>query len=158
MSKTDMLRSEAHEHLRRAADVKSRLRPVRDPSLPTAQGLYDPAAEKDACGVGFIADMKNRRSHAIVEKGLQILLNLDHRGASLARPISRSQMLTSMARRCLPLSTMRCRWPLPLAIGRARRRHDAGLGAELLQRPASTALAARVYDARTVRISEGQPS
>ena len=86
MSKTDMLRSEAHEHLRRAADVKSRLRPVRDPSLPTAQGLYDPAAEKDACGVGFIADMKNRRSHAIVEKGLQILLNLDHRGAVGADP------------------------------------------------------------------------
>jgi len=52
-----------------------------DPALPTAQGLYDPRHEHDACGVGFIADMSNRRSHAIVTKGLQILINLDHRGA-----------------------------------------------------------------------------
>ncbi|WP_342363343.1 glutamate synthase large subunit [Terrarubrum flagellatum] len=59
---------------------------MRDPALPEAQGLYHPGREKDACGVGFIADMKNRRSHAIVEKGLQILLNLDHRGAVGADP------------------------------------------------------------------------
>jgi hypothetical protein len=59
---------------------------VRDPGLPEPQGLYDPANEKDACGVGFIADMKNRRSHAIVEQGLQILKNLDHRGAVGADP------------------------------------------------------------------------
>src|SRR6478609_1782546 len=52
-----------------------------DPALPTAQGLYDPRHEHEACGVGFIADMSNRRSHAIVTKGLQILINLDHRGA-----------------------------------------------------------------------------
>jgi glutamate synthase (NADPH) large chain len=59
---------------------------VRDPNLPEAQGLYDPAHEKDSCGVGFVADMKNRKSHAIVEMGLQILLNLDHRGAVGADP------------------------------------------------------------------------
>jgi glutamate synthase (NADPH/NADH) large chain len=53
----------------------------RDPALPAAQGLYDPAHEKDACGVGFVADMKNRRSHDIVRHGLLILQNLDHRGA-----------------------------------------------------------------------------
>src|SRR5918993_4243584 len=58
----------------------------RDPALPAPQGLYDPAHEKDSCGVGFIADMKNRRSHGIVEQGLQILLNLDHRGAVGADP------------------------------------------------------------------------
>ncbi|GAC1549351.1 MAG: glutamate synthase large subunit [Beijerinckiaceae bacterium] len=52
-----------------------------DPALPTAQGLYDPRYEHDACGVGFIADMHNRKSHDIVSKGLQILINLDHRGA-----------------------------------------------------------------------------
>ena len=40
------------------------------------------ANEHDACGVGFVADMKNRKSHAILEKGLQILVNLDHRGAT----------------------------------------------------------------------------
>ncbi len=59
---------------------------VRDPGLPDAIGLYDPAQEKDACGVGFVADMKNRVSHAIIEMGLQILLNLDHRGAVGADP------------------------------------------------------------------------
>ena len=57
-----------------------------NPDLPARQGLYDPANEKDACGVGFIADMKNRKSHAIVQQGLQILHNLDHRGAVGADP------------------------------------------------------------------------
>jgi glutamate synthase (ferredoxin) len=45
------------------------------------QGLYDPAHEHDACGVGFVADLKNRRSHDIVQKALQVLVNLQHRGA-----------------------------------------------------------------------------
>ena len=44
-------------------------------------GLYDPAHEKDACGVGFVAHIKGRRAHSIVEQGLKILENLDHRGA-----------------------------------------------------------------------------
>ncbi|MFN3671108.1 MAG: glutamate synthase subunit alpha, partial [Bosea sp. (in: a-proteobacteria)] len=59
---------------------------VRDPAMPVRQGLYDPSFEKDSCGVGFIADMKNRKTHAIVEQGLQILHNLDHRGAVGADP------------------------------------------------------------------------
>jgi len=59
---------------------------VTDPGLPARQGLYDPANEKDACGVGFIADMNNRKSHAIVEQGLAILRNLAHRGAVGADP------------------------------------------------------------------------
>ncbi|MET3117655.1 glutamate synthase (NADPH/NADH) large chain [Undibacterium sp. GrIS 1.8] len=46
-----------------------------------AQGLYDPANEHDACGVGFVAHIKGKKSHAIVEQGLLILKNLDHRGA-----------------------------------------------------------------------------
>ena len=50
-------------------------------------GLYDPSREHDACGVGFIAHMRNERSHSIVEKGLQILLNLTHRGAVGADPL-----------------------------------------------------------------------
>ncbi len=44
-------------------------------------GMYRPEAEKDACGVGFVAHIKGQRSHAIVEQGLKILENLDHRGA-----------------------------------------------------------------------------
>lgn len=46
-----------------------------------AQGLYDPANEHDACGVGFIAHIKGKKTHSIVEQGLLILKNLDHRGA-----------------------------------------------------------------------------
>ena len=50
-------------------------------SLPDAIGLYDPRNEHDACGVGFVVDVKGRKSHGVIEKGLQILLNLLHRGA-----------------------------------------------------------------------------
>lgn len=46
-----------------------------------AQGLYDPANEHDACGVGFVAHIKGKKSHSIVEQGLLILKNIDHRGA-----------------------------------------------------------------------------
>ena len=59
---------------------------VYDPSLPEARGLFDPALGRDSCGVGFVANVKNRKSHEIVQQGLQILLNLDHRGAVGADP------------------------------------------------------------------------
>ena len=49
--------------------------------LPRAQGLYDPANEHDACGIGFVVNIKGQASHDIVLKGLQILVNLAHRGA-----------------------------------------------------------------------------
>jgi glutamate synthase (ferredoxin) len=49
--------------------------------LPEKQGLYDPQFEHDACGVGFVCQMKGKRSHEIVEQALTILVNLDHRGA-----------------------------------------------------------------------------
>jgi len=49
-------------------------------------GLFDPALEKDSCGVGFIADIKGRKSHKIVKDALTILLNLEHRGAVGADP------------------------------------------------------------------------
>ena len=55
--------------------------------MPHAQGLYDPANERDACGVGFVAHIKGVKSHDIVESGLRILLNLDHRGAVGADPL-----------------------------------------------------------------------
>ena len=70
----------------RTATTADKVRFVRDPGLPPAQGLYDPSNEQDSCGVGFIADMKNRKSHDIVEQGLSILHNLDHRGAVGADP------------------------------------------------------------------------
>ncbi len=55
--------------------------------IPSRQGLYDPANEHDACGVGFVAHIKNRKSHAIVAQGLQILQNLTHRGATGYDPL-----------------------------------------------------------------------
>ncbi len=54
--------------------------------LPDKQGLYDPSNERDSCGVGFVADIKNRKSHKIVQNGLNILERLHHRGAVGADP------------------------------------------------------------------------
>jgi glutamate synthase (NADPH/NADH) large chain len=49
--------------------------------LPEPQGLYHPSHEHDACGIGFVANIKGHKSHDIIEKGIQILINLTHRGA-----------------------------------------------------------------------------
>src|SRR5512133_2915053 len=49
--------------------------------LPPQQGLYDPRPERDACGIGFVANINGRKSHDIIEKGIQVLINLTHRGA-----------------------------------------------------------------------------
>jgi glutamate synthase (ferredoxin) len=54
---------------------------VQNTLPPGAQGLYDPANEHDACGVGFVAHIKGRRSHEIVQQALRVLINLEHRGA-----------------------------------------------------------------------------
>ncbi|HMA31141.1 MAG TPA: glutamate synthase-related protein, partial [Casimicrobiaceae bacterium] len=54
---------------------------------PAAQGLYDPAREHDACGLGFVAHIKGRKTHAIITQGLSILENLTHRGATGADPL-----------------------------------------------------------------------
>ena len=56
--------------------------------LPAQQGLYDPRHERDACGVGFIANIKGKRNHDMVRQGLQILENLTHRGAVGADPLA----------------------------------------------------------------------
>jgi len=55
--------------------------------LPPKQGLYDPINEHDACGVGFVANIKGAKSHEIIGLGLQLLINLDHRGAVGADPL-----------------------------------------------------------------------
>jgi len=49
--------------------------------LPPRQGLYDPQFEHDACGVGFVVNIKGKKSHEIVRQALTILINLRHRGA-----------------------------------------------------------------------------
>jgi glutamate synthase (NADPH) large chain len=94
ISRSDKAKASSHaatltktaEHKRSANKADLSRLVVRDPALPTAQGLYQPSKEHDACGVGFIADLKNRKSHDIVRQGLQILENLDHRGAVGADP------------------------------------------------------------------------
>ncbi|MBT3508205.1 MAG: glutamate synthase large subunit [Nitrospina sp.] len=50
-------------------------------AFPKKQGLYDPAYEKDSCGVGFVMNMKGEKSHEIITQGLEILKKLEHRGA-----------------------------------------------------------------------------
>ncbi|HET8540392.1 MAG TPA: glutamate synthase large subunit [Anaeromyxobacter sp.] len=54
---------------------------MSETGYPKRQGLYDPANEHDACGFGFVADVKGRPSHEIVQKALTVLVNLEHRGA-----------------------------------------------------------------------------
>jgi len=50
--------------------------------FPASQGMYDSINEHDACGIGFVAHIKGHKSHEIIERGLTILLNMDHRGAT----------------------------------------------------------------------------
>src|SRR5207253_4351105 len=49
--------------------------------LPPAQGLYHPAHEHDSCGIGFVASVRGNKSHDIISKGIEVLINLTHRGA-----------------------------------------------------------------------------
>ena len=55
-------------------------------TAPTKQGLYDPQFEHDACGLGFVVNIKGKKSHQLVSDALQILVNLDHRGACGCEP------------------------------------------------------------------------
>ena len=61
---------------------------VTVPRSPDPRGLYDPAFDHDSCGVGFVADIKGRKSHQIIEQGLTVLANLTHRGAVGADPLA----------------------------------------------------------------------
>src|SRR3977135_4138051 len=70
-----------------AAPASKPAEPAREHSWrPPAEGLYDPSLEKDSCGVGFIANIKGKKSHQIVSDALNILCNLEHRGAVGADP------------------------------------------------------------------------
>ena len=56
--------------------------------LPEEQGLYHPGYERDACGIGFVASIKGQKSHDIILKGIQVLVNLAHRGACGCDPVT----------------------------------------------------------------------
>ena len=83
--------------------------------LPPKQGLYDPAFEHDACGVGFVVDIKGRKSHRILQQGLQVLVNLDHRGACGAEEDSGdgAGVLMQMPHRFLSEACKKARIELP---------------------------------------------
>jgi glutamate synthase (NADPH/NADH) large chain len=66
--------------LMKAQEVRI-LQQIGSRGLPPKQGLYDPKYEHDACGMGFVADIKGRKSHEIVKMAIEVLINLDHRGA-----------------------------------------------------------------------------
>jgi len=55
---------------------------------PTARGMYNPENEHDACGIGFVAHIKGQKSHEIVRRGLDVLINMTHRGAESADNVS----------------------------------------------------------------------
>ncbi|MEX2470589.1 MAG: glutamate synthase large subunit [Gemmatimonadota bacterium] len=75
---------------RRGASVRPYIGAVprvgRSQFLPSERGLYDPRNEHDACGIGFVANIHGTKSHDIVQQALQILINLNHRGAVGADP------------------------------------------------------------------------
>ena len=85
--------------------------------FPPAQGLYDPRHEHDSCGLGFVADIKGRRSNAIVRQALQVLINLLHRGAcgSEANTGDGAGILMQMPDRFLRKETGRLGIALPAA-------------------------------------------
>src|SRR3989440_129136 len=70
----------------RMRGVERRTPPATVPGQPAAQGLYDPRHEHDACGVGFVVNIKGKKSHTIVRQALQVLINLLHRGACGCEP------------------------------------------------------------------------
>ena len=61
---------------------------MNEKSIPKQQGLYDPRFEHDACGVGFVCDVKGKKSNTTVKQGLEILVRLAHRGATGADPLT----------------------------------------------------------------------
>src|SRR5215471_13505753 len=69
--------------IRREPSTASVVEPsmARSVQAPNRQGLYDPQHERDACGVGFVVDIKGRRSFAVLQQAIQVLLNMEHRGA-----------------------------------------------------------------------------
>ena len=104
---------------RRSAQCRNRNLLGRSPraACPTAQaeGLYDPANEHDACGVGFVVNIKGERSHDLLRSGLEILVNLSHRGACGCDPLTGDGcgVLTQMPDELLRAKTAEIGFELP---------------------------------------------
>jgi glutamate synthase (NADPH/NADH) large chain len=93
------------------------LRAAVPASRPAAAGLYDPMREHDACGVGFIVNLRREKSHRIIENGLQIVENLTHRGAVGADPLvgDGAGMLVQLPHRFFAAEAERLGFALPEA-------------------------------------------
>jgi glutamate synthase (NADPH/NADH) large chain len=104
---------------------------------PAAEGLYDPTREHDACGVGFIVNMKNLASQKIVQNGLAILENLEHRGAVGADPLmgDGAGIMVQIPHRFFQRQAQSLGWTLPAkgeyAVGFIFMPQDAGLRAKM---------------------------
>ncbi len=108
------------------------------PDAPTG-GLYRADREHDACGVGFVADLSNTKSHKIIEDGFAILNNLEHRGAVGADPLvgDGAGLLVQIPHRFFTAEAKRHRWKLPepghYAVGHVFLPQDATIRAEMEQ-------------------------
>ncbi len=97
--------------------------------LPAPQGLYDPSHEHDACGIGFVANIKGQKSHDIIIKGIQVLINLTHRGACGCDPETGdgAGVLIQIPHKFFARECAKLGFTLPRA-GRVRRRHGLPAG------------------------------
>ena len=83
--------------------------------LPAAQGLYDPTREHDACGMGFVVNIRGEKSHDILRKGIEVLINLAHRGACGCDPETGdgAGILIQIPHRFFARETARLGFPVP---------------------------------------------
>ena len=108
-------------------------------AVPAAQGLYNPANEHDACGVGFIANLKNNKTHQIIKDGLFMLENLTHRGAVGADPLMGDgagillQIPHKFFKKELAKQNIELPEPGAYAVGHFFMPQDAGIRANLLK-------------------------
>ncbi len=125
-------------------------------------GLFDPALEKDSCGVGFIADIKGRKSHKIVEDALTILVNLEHRGAVGADPRAGdgAGILVQTPHKFLAKKAAELGFTLPppghYAVGALFLPHDDAWRREIMDTYAAVAARGRHDAARLARRADRQ--
>src|ERR1700733_11123943 len=120
-------------------------------SAPLKQGLYDPQFEHDACGLGFVVNMKGKKSHQLVSDALKILVHLDHRGAVGCEPNTGdgAGILIQMPHEFLATEATKLGFKLPAA-------GQYGGGQLLLPREAAEREAVKKELAKII-VSEGQP-
>ena len=119
------------------ASVRPAAKTATLPAAATPAGLYDPLNERDACGVGFIVNLHNRKSHRIIQDGLRIVENLTHRGAVGADPKmgDGAGMLVQIPHKFFPCEAKRLGFALPApgeyAVGYIFMPQDAKLRADM---------------------------